>query len=109
MPNAPNHITTSLVVVQTDYTPVTADATVLVDTTTNNTVTITLPTAASSAGRQLQIKEYGGRALVLAATGDSIEEGHALELGRSSVTLLCDGTTWWQISDATRVNYPATG
>lgn len=66
--------------------------------------TITLPTAASSAGRVYIIKEIVGSTNTISVTGDGAEkiDGSGtkdMSVAYQSMTIICDGSAWYVISE----------
>ena len=85
-----------------DYTATTADGTILVDAAAGN-VTITLPTAASMAGRKLIIKKIDSsiNSVTIDANGaETIDENTTAVITVQWMTYVIqsDGTTWYIIN-----------
>jgi hypothetical protein len=99
-------ITQAITTVTNDYTVQDGDYTILADTT-HNKVCLTLPNAASHAGRVLNIKMIHSSKYSLKTgplTIDCVDgqldyfDDIVLKMARSSRTLQSDGTNWWVIN-----------
>lgn len=83
------------------YTATTTDNTILVDAS-GGAVTITLPAAAGISGRLYTIKktDSSGNNVVIDPNGAETIDGAATNTFNTqyqSVTVVCDGSTWWTI------------
>lgn len=82
-------VTTNAAILASDYT-VLADATV-------GALAVTLPSAASSNGRILNVKKVDGSANLVTVSGDASIDGsstYPIAFQNQSVTLQCNGTIW---------------
>lgn len=90
----------TVVTISTNTTAV-VDRTYLVDST-SGTITVTLPAAASSSGKELVVKrKTGSNSVVIDGNGAETIDGAAtltLAIAFEWATLTCDGSAWFQIS-----------
>ena len=100
-------IQSSVLSVNNTDSPVTLTATdgyrLVVCDTSSGAITVNLPAIASSAGREIVIKNLGGNAVTIDPNGAETIDGasdNQLSGQYSKVTLFCDGTTEWHTVSA---------
>lgn len=79
----------------TNYTVAGTDTVVLA----SNTITVTLPTAASSTGRKIFVKNIGTGTVTVATAGGNIDGAATAVISKqyNAITVVSDGTNWWII------------
>ena len=94
-------VVTAITFGDTPYSVVAADELIVVNAT-GGAVTVTLPAAASSNGRQIRVKKTDSSANSVTVDGNGAEtiDGSAnvqLLAQHEVVLLVCDGTEWWVV------------
>ena len=84
----------------TTLTALTADAALVLGDATSAAFTVTLPSVLGASGITTTVKktDASGHHVTVAGSGSDLIDGsatYALTTQYQSVTVLCDGTTWW--------------